>query len=185
MIRRKGIGIVIAGLVMGFAALPLAAFAAADTAGLKSFNAQGVGTGAIASGNCTTPAIACAGSDVCECLTGTQTIIANQGFNKASFTFALSLDMSTTDLPISTAGSCFPATGSGTISNTNGKKTLVMDISGLSCPNADNTANVFNGTYNVTSGTGGKTPFATGTGAINGSLEGTVSRASVNGNVQP
>jgi hypothetical protein len=31
MIRRKGIGIVIAGLVMGFAALPLAAFAAANT----------------------------------------------------------------------------------------------------------------------------------------------------------
>jgi len=45
MIRRKGIGIVIAGLVMGFAALPLAAFAAANTAGLKSFSAQGEAPG--------------------------------------------------------------------------------------------------------------------------------------------
>jgi hypothetical protein len=179
------IGTLIASIALGFAVSPLAALAAANTAGLQSFDARGVGIGAIASGNCTTPAIACAGSDVCECLTGTQTILANQGFNKGSLTFELSLDTSTTDLPMSTAGSCLPATGSGIIASSNGKSTVLIDISGLSCPNADGTANVFNGTYNVTSGTGGKKPFTTGTGAINGSLVGTVSRAAVQGNLQP
>jgi len=168
---------------MGIAALPLVAFAAANTSGLKSFNAQGVGTGAIASGDCTTPAIACA--NTCNCLTGAETILASQGFNKGSLTFELSVDQSTTDLPMSTAGSCLPATGFGTIASSNGKSTVLIDISGLACPTADGTANVFNGTYTVTSGTGGKKPFTTGTGAINGSLVGTVSRASLNGNVQP
>jgi hypothetical protein len=185
MIRRKGIGIVIAGLVMGFAALPLAAFAAANTAGLKSFSAQGVGTGALAAGDCSAPAIACAATHTCNCLTGAETILANQGFNKGSFTFELSVDTTPTDLTISTAGTCLPATGFGTIASSNGKSTVLMDISGLTCPTTEGAATVFNGTYHVTGGTGGKKPFITGTGAINGSLESTVSRASVNGNVQP
>ena len=183
MIRRKGIGIVIAGLVMGFAALPLAAFAAANTAGLKSFSAQGVGTGALAAGDCSLPAITCAGTY--ECLTGAETILANQGFNKGSLTFELSVDTTPTDLAISTVGTCLPATGFGTIASSNGKKTLLIDVSGLACPITEGAATVFNGTYHVTGGTGGKNPFTTGTGTINGSLEGTVSRASVNGNVQP
>ena len=179
----KRIGIVIVGMVMAFAALPLAAFAAANTAGLKSFSAQGVGIGAIAAGNCTTPAIACA--NTCNCLTGAETILASQGFNKGSLTFELSVDQSTTDLPMSTAGSCLPATGFGTIASSNGKRTVLIDISGLACPTTEGAATVFNGTYNVTSGTGGKTPFTKGTGAVSGSLVGTVSRASLNGNVQP
>ena len=185
MIKGKRIGTVIAGTVMGLAALPLAAFAAANTAGLKSFSAQGVGIGALAAGDCSAPAIACAATHTCNCLTGAETILANQGFNKGSLTFELSVDTTPTDLAISTVGTCLPATGFGTIASSNGKSTVLIDISGLSCPTADGTANVFNGTYNVTSGTGGKNPFTTGTGTINGSLEGTVSRASVNGNVQP
>ena len=185
MIIRKRIGIAITGVAMVFAALPLAAFAAADTAGLKSFSARGVGTGAIAAGDCSAPAIACAATHTCNCLTGAETILANQGFNKGSLTFELSVDQSTTDLPMSTAGSCLPATGFGTIASSNGKSTVLMDISGLACPTTEGAATVFNGTYHVTGGTGCKKPFITGTGAINGSLEGTVSRASVNGNVQP
>jgi hypothetical protein len=185
MIKGKRIGTVIAGTVMGLAALPLIALAAANTAGLQSFDARGVGTGAIANGQCTTPAIACAGSDVCECLTGAQTILANQGFNKGSLIFALNVDTIDVNLPVSTVGFCLPAAGFGTITSSNGKKTLLIDISGLFCPTADGAANVFNGTYNVTSGTGGKNPFTTGTGAINGSLVGTVSRAAVQGNLQP
>jgi hypothetical protein len=117
-------------------------------------------------------------------LTGTETILANQGFNKGSLTFELSIEMGGTTLPISTAGFCLPATGFGTIASSNGKSTVLMDISGLTCPTTEGAATVFNGTYHVTGGTGGKKPFITGTGAINGSLESTVSRASVNGNVQ-
>jgi hypothetical protein len=186
MIKKKttaALTIVTLVLSIAFAFTERPAFAAANTAGLKSFNAQGVGTGAIASGDCTTPAIACA--NTCNCLTGAQTILANQGFNKGSLTFELSVDQSTTDLPMSTAGSCLPATGFGTIASSNGKSTVLIDISGLACPTTEGAATVFNGTYNVTSGTGGKNPFMTGTGAINGSLVGTVSRASLNGNVQP
>src|SRR5882672_8823865 len=176
MIRRKGIGIVIAGLVMvGFAALPLAAFAAANTAGLKSFSAQGVGIGALAAGDCTTPAIACAATHTCNCLTGAETILANQGFNKGSLTFELSVDTSPTDLAISTVGTCLPATGFGTIASSNGKSTVLIDVSGLACPTTEGAATVFNGTYHVTSGSGGQN-FTAGTGAINGSLAGTVSR---------
>src|SRR5712664_974650 len=142
---------------MGFAALPLAAFAAANTAGLKSFSAQGVGTGALAAGDCSLPAITCAGT--CECLTGTETILANQGFNKGSLTFELSVDTTPTDLAISTVGTCLPATGFGTIASSNGKSTVLMDISGLTCPTTEGAATVFNGTYHVTGGTGGKKPF--------------------------
>jgi hypothetical protein len=181
----KRIGIAIAGIVMGFAALPLAAFAAANTSGLKSISIQGVGTGAIAAGNCTVPAIDCLSGDTCECLTGAETILANQGFNKGSLTFELSVDTTPTGLPISTAGFCLPATGFGTIKSSNGKTTLLLDISGLACPTTEGAATVFNGTYHVTGGSGGKTPFTTGTGAVNGSLAATVSRASLNGNVQP
>ena len=185
MTKGKRIGTVIAGTVMGLAALPLIALAAANTAGLKSFSAQGVGIGAIAAGDCTTPAIACAATHTCNCLTGAETVLANQGFNKGSLTFELSVDTTPTDLAISTVGTCLPATGFGTIASSNGKKTLLIDVSGLACPTTEGAATVFNGTYHVTGGTGGKNPFTTGTGTINGSLEGTVSRASVNGNVQP
>jgi hypothetical protein len=100
-------------------------------------------------------------------------------------TFELSIDETSSPLPISNVGDCLPATGFGSIKNSNGKLTLLLDISGLACPTTEGAAEVFNGTYHVTAGSGGKNPFTTGTGALNGSLAGTVSRSSLNGNVQP
>jgi hypothetical protein len=164
-------------------------FAAANTSGLVSISLQGVGTGALANGDCTVPAIACAPAHTCQCLTGAETLVGSQGqgqgFNKGSLTFELSLDLTSSPLPISTAGDCLPATGFGTIKNSTGKVTLLIDISGLACPTTEGVATVFNGAYHVTGGSGGTKPFTTGTGAINGSLAKTVSRASLNGNVQP
>jgi hypothetical protein len=185
VIKRKMTRTVIGAMAMGVLALPLAAFAAADTSGLVAINLQGVGTGSIAAGECTLPAIACPIAHTCECLTGAQTVVGSQGFNKGSLTFELSIDETSSSLPISTVGDCLPATGFGSIKNSNGKVTLSIDISGLACPTTEGAAEVFNGTYHVTAGSGGKKPFTTGTGAINGSLEGTVSRTSLNGNVQP
>ena len=52
MSKRKTIGTMIAGMVIGAAALPLVAFAAADTTGLKGINIQGVGNGDLATGDC-------------------------------------------------------------------------------------------------------------------------------------
>jgi hypothetical protein len=185
MIRRKRIGTVVAGIVMGVAALPLVAFAAANTAGLKQFKAEGVGTGSLASGPCASPAIACAPAHTCECLIGAETILASPVFNKGSFTFELSIDETSSPLPISTVGDCLPATGFGTINSSNGKSTLLIDVSGLACPTTENAAETFNGTFHVTGGTGGKSPNTHGTGSINGSLEGTVSRVNIDGNIQP
>jgi hypothetical protein len=187
MRKRPMMALTIVALVVGAASVLTArpVFAAANTAGLKSISLQGVGTGALAAGSCSLPAIACATVGKCECLTGAETILGNQGFNTGSLTFELSIDTTTSLLPISTAGSCFPATGFGSIKSSNGKVTLLIDVSGLACPTTEGAAEVFNGTYHVTGGSGGKNPFTTGTGAINGSLVGTVSRASINGNVQP
>jgi hypothetical protein len=184
MNKRKMIGTVIGALAIGVAALPLAAFAAADTSGLMSFSLQGVGIGALAAGDCSSPPIACKALDTCECLTGAETVVGTKDFNKGSLTFELSIDQTSSFLPISTVGDCLPATGFGTIASSNGKSTILIDVSGLACPTSDGLAEVFNGTYNVTTGTG-KKAFTNGTGAINGSLTGTVSRASINGNVQP
>jgi hypothetical protein len=189
MIKRKITRKVIGAIAMSALALPLAAFAASDTSGLKAINLQGVGTGSLAAGNCTLPAIPCGVGHTCECLTGAQTVVgtvaSSQGFNKGSLTFELSIDETSSPLPISNVGDCLPATGFGSIKNSNGKVTLSLDISGLACPTTEGAAEVFNGTYHVTAGSGGKNPFTTGTGALNGSLAGTVSRTSLNGNVQP
>jgi hypothetical protein len=189
VIKRKMTRTVFGVLAMGALALPMAAFGAADTSGLKAINLQGVGTGSIAAGNCTLPAIPCGVGHTCECLTGAQTVVgtvtSSQGFNKGSLTFELSIDETSSPLPISNVGDCLPATGFGSIKNSNGKVTLSLDISGLACPTTEGAAEVFNGTYHVTAGSGGKNPFTTGTGALNGSLAGTVSRSSLNGNVQP
>src|SRR5271163_2085958 len=171
MRKRKIIGTVIAGIVIGAAALPLAAFAAANTSGLKSINLQGVGFGTLAAGACSSPPIACPTRHTCECLTGAESVVGTtptgQGFNNGSFTFELSIDETSSPLPISTVGDCLPATGFGTIASSNGKSTILIDVSGLACPTSDGLAEVFNGTYNVTTGTG-KKAFTNGTGAING-----------------
>jgi hypothetical protein len=209
MFRRKTIASVIAGIAIGLAVLPLVAFAqgsmdatstdatstdattpnAALTAGLKRVSIDGVGTGALAAGDCTTPAIACAVGHSCFCLTSAQTLVANQGFNKGSLTFELSVDETTIpslaldpDLTVSTAGNCFPATGSGTIATSNGKKTVRINITGLACPTADAVAQVFFGTYFVTAaGTGS---FVAGTGSFSASLTGNSARAAITGNMQ-
>jgi len=157
-----------------------AALAAANTKGLKSITLQGVGAGALAAGDCTSPPITCAPAHTCECLTGAQTVIGGLGFNNGSLIFELSIDETGANLPLATVGDCLPATGFGTVASTNGKKTLTVDVSGLVCPTPEGAGEVFNGTYNVTGGTS----FTSGTGAINGSLVGAVSRASLNGNVQ-
>jgi hypothetical protein len=81
-------------------ALPLMAFAAANTSGLVSINSQGVGVGGLAAGACTSPAITCAPAHTCECLHGAETVLGNQGFNKGSFTFSLSIDETSSALPI-------------------------------------------------------------------------------------
>jgi hypothetical protein len=101
-------------------------------------------------------------------------------FNGGSLTFELSVDTTLPTLPISTAGACFGAGGFGLISNTNGKNTLSIDISGLVCPTVDGSAQTFNGTYVVIQGTN----FSGGPGTINGSLVDGTSRSSLNGNLQ-
>jgi hypothetical protein len=194
MNKRRMIGTVI--VAMGMAALPLAASAAAVTTGLVALTLQGVGTGALAAGDCTTPAITCSTPGTCECLTGTETLLGNQGFARGSLNFALSVDPNAPVLPISNVGSCLPATGAGTISNATGKNTISINISGLACPilteNSAGTGQVetFNGTYFVTGGTapGIQKPFTTGTGSINGAVNAGVVNGVVNvtlsGNVQ-
>jgi len=187
------IGTMIGALAMGVASLPLAASAAAITAGLVPLTLQGVGVGALSAGNCTTPAITCNPGDICECLTGSETLLGGLGFNKGLLTFALSVDTSSSSLPVSNVGDCLPATGVGTISNPNGKSTISIDISGFACPTiTDNTANppapieTFNGTYFVTGGTapGIAKPFTTGTGGINGAVNNGIVNVSLSGNVQ-
>jgi hypothetical protein len=188
MVRKRllSVAIVTLALAAGSMVCGRPAFAAANTQGLVNFQSEGVGIGALAAGSCTNPAITCAPTHTCECLTGADTVIGNQSFNRGSLTFGLSIDETSSALPISTAGDCLPATGFGTLASANGKTTISLDFSGLACPTADGSAETFNGTFNVTGGTGrGNRPFTGGTGAMNGSLVGTVSRVSMDGNLQP
>src|SRR5215831_12094394 len=117
----------LAAVLLSSATLTLAA---ANTNGLVSIALQGVGNGAIAAGQCTSPAIACPAGHTCECLTGSQTIVGNK-FNNGSLSFELSVDTTVATLPISTAGSCFAAGGFASIANKNGKNTLSLDVSGF------------------------------------------------------
>lgn len=180
----KSIGISALWFVATFLFSAATTFAAANTSGLINLTLRGVGTGAIAAGQCTTPAIPCPSAHLCQCFTGSQTILGNR-FNGGSLTFELSVDTTPGSsavggLPISTAGSCFGAGGFGSIANTTGRNTLSIDISGLVCPTVDGSAQTFNGTYVVTQGTN----FSGGTGTINGSLVDGTSRSSLNGNIQ-
>jgi hypothetical protein len=187
MFTRKMIMTVIAGIGLGFASLPLAvtAFAASNTSGLVPLSLQGVGNGAIATGDC--QGIACKSGDVCACLAATYTLVGNQGFGKGSFNLLLSVDTSATDLPISDLDSCFPATGTGTIKNPKGTVTLSLAISGFECPALNDAPDVFNGTYVVTNGTGKFSTASGGTGAINGSQipsSGGTGQVAITGSVQ-
>jgi hypothetical protein len=180
-IARK-LSIVLMALGATFASA-LTAFAASNTSGLVLINLAGVGTGALAAGSCASPAIGCALGHTCACLAGVETVIGSpaQGFSGGSFTFELSIDQTSSPLPVSTVGDCLPATGFATLRNSKGTVTVTFDVTGLSCPSVDGRANVFNGSYWVTGGSG---TLTTGTGALNGSLAATVARISLNGNLQ-
>jgi hypothetical protein len=187
MFTRKMIRTVIAGIGLGVASLPLAvtAFAASNTSGLVPLSVQGVGSGAIANGDC--QGIACKSGDICACLAATYTLVGNQGFGKGSFNLLLSVDTSATGLPISDLDSCSPATGTGTIKNSKGTVTLSLAISGFECPAINDAPDVFNGTYVVTNGTGKFSDASGGTGAINGSqvpASGGTGQVAITGSVQ-
>ncbi len=187
MINRKMIGTVIVGLLLGVATLPMAstAFAAANTSGLAALSLKGVGTGTLAGPATTCGTLACKGGDTCECLTGAESLVGNQGFAKGSLTFTVIIDETLNNLPVSTFGNCFPGTGTGTIASSNGKNTVTLDISGLSCPTSG--IDVFNGTYVVSGGTGKYSASSGGTGALNGSQDGAAgaSQANITGSLQP
>ncbi|HUN57860.1 MAG TPA: hypothetical protein VMU41_07070 [Candidatus Binataceae bacterium] len=188
---RKVFVTAIAGLALGVASLPLAStvFAATNTKGLVPLSVQGVGPGAIAApvNTCTfgTTVFDCADSDTCECVTGTDTLIGNQGFAKGSLGFGLIFDESVGSLPASTFGNCYPGTGLGLLSNSKGNQTVSIYISGLACPTGTVGLDVFNGTYSVISGTGKYSASSGGTGAISGSVDTTsgLSQASVTGSL--
>ncbi len=181
MSRKK---LVVAGSIFGLALMAApAAFPAANTSGLAALSLRGVGTGALAAGNCTSPPIPCPGTDVCECLSVSDTVLGSSGFNRGSLTASLSVD-TTTALPVTAAGDCLVAAGQGTISSSNGRQQLSIVISGLVCSTLSN-FETFNGTYVATGGTG---RYANGTGAINGSqviVGGNTSQVAVTGTIQP
>lgn len=187
MVNRKRIVSVIAGVALSVASLPLASTAfAASTKGLTSLSVQGVGAGQLAAGDCS--GIACGNPGNCECLSGSDNLVGNQGFKGGQLLVSLSIDFTNNVLPISNVGDCYPAAGSGTIEDKKAKNTLSIDISGLACPNVGASYELFNGTYVVTGG-GGKFSSASGTGAINGSQvspgSGTPQQVSIVGTVQP
>ena len=177
--RSKGMWISSLWLVAALWSFPTTALAAANTSGLVSLTLQGVGTGALSAGACTTPKIPCPSGHTCQCLTGVQTLVGNR-FNGGSLTFELSVDTTAATLPISTTSSCFAAGGFASIASTNGRNTVSIDLTGLTCPTVDGSAQTFNGTYVVT----GATNFRGGTGSVNASFVGTTARSSLNGNLQ-
>jgi hypothetical protein len=193
MFVRKMMRIAIAVAAMSAVSAQLAtrAFAAPlPTAGLVALSLQGVGSGSIGAGgpesNCAT--IPCSGSDVCACLSADYTLVGNQGFAKGTMTIDLSVDTSIEVLPISNLPAfCAPATGTGTIQNTKGNASVVINISGLDCPTLGNGPDVFNGTYVVTDGTGKFSSSSGGTGAINGSqlIPAGLGQVAITGSLQP
>lgn len=187
MFNRRVIGTAIVGLALGVAAVPIASttYAATSTKGLASLSVQGVGVGAIANGSCN--GIACPTAAICSCLSATDSLVGNQGFKGGQFTVLLSVNTTPDDLPVLTGESCAPATGFGTITTSNAKNSLSVDLTGLVCPTLG-TSDVFNGTYAVSGGTGKFSTSSGGTGTINGSqipTSGSLSQVSILGTVQP
>jgi len=115
-------------MLLGVAALPLAstASAAANTKGLVALSLQGVGTGTLTGPAPTCGTLACKGGNTCEYLTGAETLARNQGFCQRSLTFMLIVDETNNNLPVSTFGDCFPATGTGTVASSNGKNIVTL-----------------------------------------------------------
>lgn len=194
MISRKVLGTLVASVALGVAAIPLGstAFAASSTKGLVPLSLQGVGTGGLGNGACSS--IPCNGTDICVCLGSTYTLVGNQGFAKGGLTVALTVDTTPDDLPIDdlgVGGSCNSAGGSGTLSNSNGKNTVVLNISGVECPTVNSAGvagpDVFFGSYVVTNGTGKYSSSSGGTGAINGSqipTTGSLGQVAITGTLQ-
>jgi hypothetical protein len=187
--KRKPLrSIMYAGVALGAMVWPLAstAVAASNTNGLVALSLQGVGSGVLADATC--QGIVCSTSNGCECLTATYTLVGNQGFAKGSLNVVLSVDTTQGGLPISDISSCNPATGTGTLKNVKGTTTLSLAISGLECPTLG-IADVFDGSYVITNGSGGKFSSATGgTGTINGSqvpVLGGVGQVAILGTLQP
>jgi hypothetical protein len=187
MISRKLLGTVAAGLALGVAAVSLAstAWAVANTAGLASLKLEGIGSGSLASGECAT--VACQTTHTCECLSASYTLVGNQGFSKGALVVNLSVDTTTPGLPISDLDSCFPAAGNVRLSNLKATIVVNMTVSGLECPTLAG-PNIFNGSYVITSASGGKFSSSSGgTGSIDGSQEttGTTGQVAVVGTIQP
>ncbi|MFZ1888479.1 MAG: hypothetical protein WAU33_10635 [Candidatus Binataceae bacterium] len=171
------------------------AFAAASvTAGLKPLSVQATGTAVTVSGGCTTPTISCPAGHACLCMTGTYSIIGNNGFNGGTASLTLGIDLTNLGDPITAVPSCAPATGVGTISDKKGRQTITFLTSGPVCSTNNTAADVFTGSYVINGGTG-KYSSATGAGTIGAgasflfvtppSGNGVPSQASFNGSVQP
>jgi hypothetical protein len=165
--RRLIIGVVLV------AACMLQAFTASGAPSansLASLSLQGAGRGAIVPGAC--DKISCKGGDSCACLTATYLLLGNQGFQGGSLDLQLSVDTSVTALPIvGLEESCGSTTGKGTIKDGKDERELALNVSGLECPTIAS-PDVFNGTYAITGGSGGRYSAATrGTGMISGSQD--------------
>lgn len=191
MINRKKIRTATAAIALGVASLPLAGTALAAppiTKGLVSFSVQGIGTGSIATSVSTCGGLSCKVAGNCDCLTGSDTLIGNQGFSGGSFNFTLLIDLTETSLLTSDFGNCDAATGGGTISNSNKSQQVTIDVSGLACSTASGT-DVFNGTFVVVGGKGKYSTASGGSGAINGSQLNSTgtgpSQVTVTGSLQP
>ena len=105
-------------------------FAAANINGLAALSLQGVGLGTLAGPADRRGPFNCASGNTCECLTGAESLVGNQGFRGGSLSFTLIVDETNTGLSVSTFGSCFPGTGSGTLASSNGRNTIRLNISG-------------------------------------------------------
>ncbi len=171
------------------------AFAAdSATAGLGPLSAQATGTAVTNSGGCTTPAISCPTGHACLCMTGTYSIMGNNGFNGGTASLTLGIDITNLGDPITALPSCAPATGVGALSDKKGRQTITFLASGPVCSTTNSAVDVFTGSYVINGGTG-KYSSATGAGTIGASASflfvtapggsGVPSQASLNGSVQP
>jgi hypothetical protein len=191
---RKAIGIALTGSIFLCAGvLTSIAWAASSTTGLASLSLQGVGSGEIVDQDCTGIICGTNNTDICSCLTANYTVIGNQGFANGNLAVTLSLDTSASvlALPISNVGACYPAAGTGQLTTKNSKSTVTFDISGLECPTiaSPTPIDVYDGTYVITSASGGKFSDSTGgTGSINGSqipTSGQLGQVAIIGTLQP
>lgn len=184
-------------LAAGVFLAPGAFAAGSPTAGLASLSVQATGTETVVSGGCVTPSFPCPTGHACFCMTGTYSIMGNDGFNGGTASLTLRTDVTNLGDPVTAIPACAPSGGVGTISNKKGNNTITFFTSGLGCETqngstVNNNLGVFTGSYVINGGTG-KFSSATGAGTIgtSGSFlvvtnpDGVPSQASFNGTVQP